>query len=329
VLDLNDFRFFVEVVDRGGISSAARSLDRPVSTMSHRMQQLEAGLGISLLTRTSRRIALTEAGETFYGHAVAMLQCASEAEMAMHERLNEPIGTVRYTVAVATAQFAMTEMTLSFLRRFPQITLVQHAGDTSVDIVADRYDLAIRAHSGPLPDSTLVQRPLADAPWHLFASPQYLETAGHITTPDHLTCHSTLFMKRDNVDAVWNLRLETDKTQTLKIQLDPRMTGACMVTLKKFAEEDMGIVALPAYICRDEVAAGRLVRVLPDWVAADSTISALMPSRRGMTAATRAFLDHIAAAFPDAVRLPIVPPLHQHRLGELRDEMVQEHTNRG
>ncbi|MDY0746600.1 LysR substrate-binding domain-containing protein [Paucibacter sp. R3-3] len=303
MLDLNDFRFFVEVAERGGLSAAARALDKPVSTISYRIQQLEKELGLTLFARTSRHITLTENGTEFYGHAVATLARANEAELAMRSRSTEPTGTVRFTVAIATAQFAMPEMISSFLAKYPKVELVQHAGDSNVDIVADRLDFAIRAYSGALPDSTMVQRALAKAPWHLFASPGYLEAHGVPAAPEDLAGCATLFMKRDGVSPSWSLTHETDSANTVQVSLRPRITGSCMVTLKRAAEAGTGIVALPAYVCRDEVAAGRLRRVLPEWIAADATITALMPTRRGMSAATRAFIDHIAEAFPHAVRV--------------------------
>jgi DNA-binding transcriptional LysR family regulator len=107
VLDLNDFFYFVQVVDRGGFTAAGRNLKVPKSTLSHRIQQLENHLGVRLLNRTSRRFGMTDAGQEFYRHAVAMLSEAEEAENAIKHRLNEPAGSVRCTAAVATAQFAM------------------------------------------------------------------------------------------------------------------------------------------------------------------------------------------------------------------------------
>jgi DNA-binding transcriptional LysR family regulator len=303
MLDLNDFRYFVEVVDRGGFSAAARALQRPTSTMSYRIQQLERELGLTLLARTSRRVVMTQAGEEFYGYATAMLERADEAEGVMRGRSKEPEGTVHYTVSMAVTQFAMPEMLLSFLTHYPKIKLVQHATNARVDIIADRYDLAIRAHAGPLPDSQLVQRPLADVPWHLFASPGYLDRVGRPTAPVELDRCDTLFMKCDTVETLWSLRRESDRTQIARIELRPRMLSTCMVTLKQAAAVGLGVVALPAYICRDDVETGRLERVLPGWIAADSSITALMPNR-GIAAATRVFVDHIAEAFPAAIRLP-------------------------
>jgi DNA-binding transcriptional LysR family regulator len=155
MLDLNDFFFFVQVVDRGGFTAAGRTLSVPKSTLSHRMQQLESNLGVRLLNRTSRRFGMTDAGEDFYRHAVVMLREAEQAETAIRHRLTEPTGTVRCTAGAATMQFAMADILASFLTQYPKVDIVAHATDRTVDIVGENYDLAVRAHTDPLPDSNL------------------------------------------------------------------------------------------------------------------------------------------------------------------------------
>jgi DNA-binding transcriptional LysR family regulator len=121
VLDLNDFFLLVQVVDRGGFTAAGRTLRMPKSTLSHRIQQLETSLGVRLLNRTSRRFGMTDAGQEFYRHAVAMLREAEQAETAIRHRLREPTGIVRCTAGVATMQFAMREIVADFLVRYPKV----------------------------------------------------------------------------------------------------------------------------------------------------------------------------------------------------------------
>src|SRR6202046_5249934 len=127
VLDLNDFFHFVQVVDRGGFTAAGRMLRIPKSTLSHRIQRLETELGVRLLNRTSRRFAMTDAGEEFYRHAVAMLHDAEQAESAIRHRLTEPTGTVRCTAAMATMQFAICVIVADLLVRYPQAHVAAHA----------------------------------------------------------------------------------------------------------------------------------------------------------------------------------------------------------
>src|SRR5215510_4712307 len=139
MLDLNDFFLFVQVVDHGGFTAASRVLRAPKSTLSHRIQELENNLGVRLLNRTSRRFGMTDAGEDFYRHAVAMLREAEQAETTIRHRLTEPTGTVRCTAGVATMQFALSDIIAEFLLRYPKVNVVAHAADRAVDIVSENF----------------------------------------------------------------------------------------------------------------------------------------------------------------------------------------------
>ena len=301
MLDLNDFYYFVQVVDRGGFTAAGRTLRVPKSTLSHRIQQLERELGVRLLNRTSRRFGMTDAGGDFYHHAVAMLREAEQAEMTIRGRLTEPTGTVRCTAGSATMQFALSDIIADFLVQYPKVNVVAHAADRTVDIVGENFDLAVRAHSDPLPDSNLVQRTLAPAPWYLFAGTEYLKARGAPRTPQDLQEHPSLFMMRTGVQPLWRLRHARQQRDEIVMPLTPRLLGDDMVGLQRAAIKGLGVVALPGYICRDAVRSGALQRVLPDWIAGDSTLTALIPYRQGLLPSVRAFLDHLTAEFPKTV----------------------------
>jgi DNA-binding transcriptional LysR family regulator len=303
MLDFNDFFYLVQIVDRGGFTAAGRTLRIPKSTLSHRIQQLEANLGVRLLNRTSRRFGMTDAGEEFYRHAVLMLREAELAETAIRHRLTEPTGTVRCTAAVATMQFAMRDLVPDFLRRYPKVHLVAHATDENVDIVGENYDVAIRAHSDPLPDSTLVQRTLVPAPWLLFAGSAYLDTREEPQSPKDLQKHASLFMMRREIAPVWRLSHASKARADVVIRLTPRLLSDDMIGLKQAAIAGLGIVALPGYVCREDVRAGALRRVLPAWLAGDSTITALIPYRQGLLPSVRVFIDHLATELPKAVAM--------------------------
>lgn len=303
MLDLNDFFYFVQVVDRGGFTAAGRTLRVPKSTLSHRIQQLEGSLGVRLLNRTSRRFGMTDAGEDFYRHAVSMLREAELAESTIRQRLTEPTGTVRCTAGVATMQFALSGIITDFLIKYPKVNVVAHAADRTVDIVGENFDIAIRAHTDPLPDSNLVQRTLAPAPWFLFAGRDYLERNGAPKTPKDLQDHPSLFMMRTGVAQVWRLRHSRQTRDEIVVPLAPRLVGDDMVGLQQAAISGLGVVALPGYVCRESVRSGALQRVLPDWLAGDSTLTALIPYRQGLLPSVRALLDHLAGEFPKTVLL--------------------------
>jgi len=292
-LDLNDFYYFVHVVDRGGITPASRSLSIPKSTISHRMQTLEAALGAHLINRNSRQFSVTDIGLDFYKHAALMLEQAQAAEAVVKQRLVEPSGLIRCTTAVAVAQFATSKVLPQFLDRFPKVDVLQHITDQMVDIVAENFDLAIRAHSEALPNSNLVQRTLGLAPWRLFAGRCYIEKYGMPTRPKDLADHRALFMMRFGQSPLWRLRSSEGEEHT--ICLKPRLASEDMVGLKATTQMGLGIVALPAFICREQVSSGELQAVLPEWSAGESTLTALMPARHGLLPSVRAFMDFLVS----------------------------------
>jgi DNA-binding transcriptional LysR family regulator len=299
MLDLNDLRYFVRIIECGGLTAAGLNLNVPKSTVSHRLQQLEAVLGVRLINRTSRSLSMTDAGEIFYRHAADTLEHADLAESAVRARLAEPSGTIRFTTAVATSLYALRPILSGFILRYPKINVVQHTSDDQVDIIGGSYDLAIRAHTGPLSDSTLVQRTLAPAPWFLFAAPDYLDRRGVPLTPEGLDDHDTLIMLRPGHPTVWKLKHPT--RGEFVVPLEPRMAGNDIVMMKQAAQDGIGIVALPAYICREEIRSGALKRILPDWLAGEANITAVIPFRHGLLPSVRAFVDFLAAEVPKIV----------------------------
>jgi DNA-binding transcriptional LysR family regulator len=299
MLDLNDFRYFVRIVECGGLTAASRNLNIPKSTVSHRLQQLETSLGVRLINRTSRSLSTTDAGGLFYRHAVEALERADFAENAVRERLLEPSGTIRFTTAVATSLFAMRQIVPEFIRRYPKVNVIQHTSDEQVDIVGGSYDLAVRAHTGPLSDSRLVQRTLAPAPWFLFAGPNYLDRRGVPVSPEDLARHDALLMLRRDRPTAWKLKHPT--RGEIVVTVEPRLATNDIVMLKQAAQEGLGIAALPGYICRDDVESGALKQILPDWLAREASITAVMPFRHGVLPSVRAFLDFLIERIPKAV----------------------------
>jgi DNA-binding transcriptional LysR family regulator len=204
---------------------------------------------------------------------------------------------------MATMQFAIGDIVADFLLLHPKVNVVAHATDRNVDIVGENYDVAIRAHSEPLPDSTLVQRALTPAPWLLFAGSAYLDANGAPQTPEDLRNHPSLFMTRTGVAPVWRLRRSSESKDELIMPLTPRLLCDDMTALKRAAIAGLGVVALPGYVCREDVRAASLRRVLPAWHAGDSTITALIPSRRGLLPSVRVFVDYLSAELRKTVLL--------------------------
>ncbi len=295
-MDLNDAFYFVQVVEKGGFSAASRALNIPKSRLSRRVKQLEDDLGVRLLQRTSRLVTTTEIGEEYYRHAQDALSRFEAAETAIRRRTNSIEGVVTVSCSVGIAQFALDQILPRFLQDNPKVTVVQQASNQMVDLVKDGIDVAIRGHLDRLPDSSLIQIRLANVEWHLFCSPKYRDGLGPSDEPAVIAQHPALVLGRPTETHQWQLTDSDGRTASVPCQV--RLASEDMTTLKRASALALGIVALPSYVCRPEVEAGTLVRVLPSWTAGSPQISLLMPSRRGLLPAFETFLAFLKRELP-------------------------------
>jgi DNA-binding transcriptional LysR family regulator len=301
LLDLDDLYYFVQAVEKKGVTAAARALDLPKSSISRHIVALEAALGVRLIQRTTRSFAVTDIGQEFYRHAVATLIEAETAQDIVRQRTAAPSGTIRFSCPVALAQLALAELIVEFMTLHPQVRIVQHATNRFVDPVQEGFDVCLRAHSTPLPASSLIQRHLADIPWRLFAARSYLVRKGTPITPEQLSEHDGIGLRQGEETHVWTLASEKQRDRTTSVAYSPRILSDDMVTLKVAACHGHGIVALPEYVGHKEVQSGVLIRVLPHWHAGIATVSMLLPSRRGLLPSVRAFMDFLSERVPRAV----------------------------
>ncbi len=300
-MDMNDYYFFVHVVEKKGFAPAGRALGIPKSRLSRHISQLEERLGARLIQRTSRQFNVTDLGNTFYQHARKAVDEVEAANAAVKQNLNVLSGKVRVSCSVGMAQFALSDIITRFLRTHHHVEIIQQVTNQAVDLVEHGIDMAIRAHSGPLPNSSLIQRRLAYTDWGLFASSSYLETEGTPLDPKQLEQHAGL--KLGGKPEKGNWALQNQDGLHVSIPYTPRLYSDDMVTLKKAASVGLGIVGLPLYVCREELRIKQLVRVLPSWTAGNAQISLLMPSRQGVTAAISTFADHLSQELPKVVEM--------------------------
>lgn len=296
MLNLNDLRFFVQAVDCGGFTAAGRRLGAPKTTVSKRVAELEAALGARLIHRTSRSFTLTEVGRDFYDHARAALIEAETAEAVVRWRQAEPSGTVRLTASVPTAQLYLAGHLPALAEAYPKLHLVVEVTDRFVDLVQEGFDIALRSHFAPLPDSQLVQRRLAREDIVLIAAPAYLQARGTPQWPQDLAVHDGLLT--GPAATTWRLWMGVgggDADEAVEVTPRPRMVADESVVLRKAAVAGLGITCLPEAMCRDDLAHGALARVLPEWTAGSVTTSLLMPHRRGQLPAVRAVVDFLCA----------------------------------
>jgi DNA-binding transcriptional LysR family regulator len=294
-MNLNDLQLFVQAVECGGFTAAATRLGMPKSTVSKRVAALETELGVRLIQRTSRSFSLTELGRDFFQHARASVIEAENAEHVVRTHLGEPSGTVRLTTSVPTAQFTLAPHLPELSELYPKLVLSLHVTDRFVDIVQEGFDLAIRSHVQPLPDSALVQRRLATHAFLVVASPDYLARHDAPVEPEELASHRII--AGGATDVTW--RLESDEGEEVAIHVQPVLAADEPFVLLKAAAAGIGITCLPTSICRPALADGTLVRLLPDWTAGSVTTTILMPHRRGQLPAVRAIVDFLQERLGD------------------------------
>ncbi len=294
MIDLNDYFYFVHVVEQRGFSPASRLLDVPKSRLSRHIQQLEQRLDVRLIQRTSRQFAVTDIGQVFYQHARSLIDEMEAAEATVKRQSNTLSGRIRLSCSVAMAQDFLKNLITQFLIDNPGVDIIQQVTNQHVDIVETGIDLAVRAHNGPLPDSNMIQRHLMPAPWQLFAGHSYLAKQAPPNTPQDLAQHSGLKLGWQPASGQWNLRNANQVKASIPFK--PRLCSDDMKTLKQAAIDGLGIVALPAYLCQSELDRGELLRILPEWTAGDAEVTLLMPSRHGVLPAVKALADFLVEA---------------------------------
>lgn len=298
-MDLNQAYYLVHVVEKQGFSAAARTLGIPKSRISRQVKNLEEALGTRLLNRDSRRMSLTEAGEAYYRHAKMALECMVAAEAAVRKDKDALEGTVTLSCSVGVAQFALSRILPRFLAENPRVVLRLQASNDYADLISDGIDLAIRGHSKLLPDSGLIQRRITEVPWHLFGSPGVSQRIGASASPTDLDGQPGLALGWRPGGNSWSL--QGPGGSSASVPFAARMCSDDMVTLKQAAAAGLGVVALPAYVCAEDVAAGRLSHLLPEWVAALPEISLLMHERRGNPPQVDALAAFLRRELPDVM----------------------------
>ncbi|MGK9167241.1 LysR family transcriptional regulator [Inquilinus limosus] len=299
--NLTELFVFAEVVDRGGFTAAARSLGLPKSTVSKRVAELERRLGARLIARTSRRFGVTDLGREVHAHARAMIAEAEAAAFAVERRRAAPMGVVKLTAAATTCQSGLTGILPGLAERYPAVQVVLHATNRYVDLVQEGFDLAVRAHYRPLDDLDLFQRRLGTATAVLVASPDYLRHHGAPESPENLSGHHALHSRWGASDSGWVLY--GPKGAVAEVRPVPRMVSDEPSTVLGAALAGLGVASLPLGLCRPQLEAGSLLRILPAWTAGRATLSLLSPHKRGDLPSVRAVSDYLAERLPAAMTL--------------------------
>lgn len=280
---LDDMAVFVEVARARSFRRAAETLGMPNSTLSRRISELEKAIGLRLLHRTTRRLELTEAGQLYFERCKRIVDEARLAHEQLGEMLAQPSGVLRASLPVDFANIYLAPLLAEFARRYPGISFDFDLTPRRVDMVAEPVDVAIRM--GELPDSALIARQLASLQRYLYASPRYIEQFGEPNSPADLAQHESLLLRTQN--DVWTLHRQDE---TIEVAVGGRFRLNSIGMIRRLAALDMGIAVLAEEIAADDLADGRLRRVLPQWKGSPVPVYAVTETRL-LPAKTQRFIE--------------------------------------
>ena len=289
-ISADDYILFATIADQESLVRAAEHLGMPKATVSRRLTNLETALGQRLLLRTTRRLTLTEFGQEFLDHCRRVAEEVATTQDFVRSQEVQPHGRLRVSMPEDYAKHNLSRALATFIEAYPEIQLELDLSSRLVDLIGERFDLAIRM--GTLAnDSTLVARKIDEQHFGLYASPIYLSLHPAPKHPDELLQHTGVRLLSDIGQSIpWKLLHGKAVWEGIP---SGRLALNSIGVIQQLVLDGAGIGALPDRFTQEEVRQKRLVRVLPEWCLPSVPAWAVMPMRRFLPAKTRAFLDHL------------------------------------
>lgn len=293
--DLNDLYYFAQVVEHGGFAPAGRALGIPKSKLSRRVRELEDRLGVRLLQRSTRRMAVTELGQEYYRHCVAMMVEAEAAQEAIELTRSQPQGLVRISAPPALVCFEVGPMIARFMSANPKVSVELISSSRRVDLIGEGIDIALRVRFPPLEQSDLVMRTLGQSPQRIVASPSLVPGRSLPLVPADLGALPSLDLKQSSQKHVWEL--QGPDGASASVTHSPRLVTDDMSQLLHAALEGVGAVKLPTMVADRHISDGGLVDLTPEWKPKAGIVHAVFPSRRGLLPSVRNLIDSLASQY--------------------------------
>lgn len=295
-MNVAHLQIFVDVVRQGAFAAVARRQDTDPSSISRQIAALEAELGVRLFERTTRRLALTEAGQLIFDRIQAPIEEIGEIRDLARDAVAVPQGTLRLSASVAFGERWLVPRLPAFRATYPKIRLELLLSDGITDLIAEKIDLAIRL--GSRPSGPYVTSKLLTTRYRLVASPAYLERAGRPLRPEDIRAHEAIAFPFPGFRSRWKFRSKGGEIE--EVEIEPSLIVSNALALRRAALEGLGIALLSDWTLREDLAAGTLVDVFPDLdVAAgdfDTAAWLLYPSRAYVPAKTRCLIDYLKAS---------------------------------
>ncbi len=283
---------FVQVVDAGGFSAAARRLSKSKALISKYVRDLEDELGVRLLNRTTRQLSMTEVGAAYHREATEILQRLEDLADAVRDTHREPRGLLRVSAPRSFGDAVLGEAIMEFLIAEPEIALDLRLDDRFVDLVEEGFDVAVRL--AELTDSSLIARRLSTFRVVIVAAPTCIERYGTPTAPIDLVHLPTIVDSNLRTRANWNF---TSNGERFTVTVKPRIEVNSPKVVLDAVLAGHGFAALPLFICKDELKQGRLVPLLTTYNNPPVGMYAVYPHRRHLSGKVRAFVDFLATWF--------------------------------
>jgi DNA-binding transcriptional LysR family regulator len=286
-MQLDDMRIFVATVDAHNFTAAAKRLSLSKQFVSRRVMALEEALGVQLLIRNTRKLAVTDLGQEFYERARRILGEVEEAEQAMSLRRAGPRGLLRVSAPMSFGMMHLSPLVASFLREHRDVRFDMELSDRTVDVVGEGFDMAIRI--GTLPDSSLIAQKLVDVTMIACCSPAYLRRRGTPAAPADLARHECLLYGHGGAVS-WEFKID-GVVKSVDVQGPLRANNGDLI--RDAAVAGLGIVRLPDFIVADALRGGQLVPVLEAFLPAATGVYAVYPRHRQSSLTIRAFVEFL------------------------------------
>ncbi|CAE6723063.1 HTH-type transcriptional regulator DmlR [Paraburkholderia domus] len=286
-MQLDDMRIFVATVDAHNFTAAAKRLALSKQFVSRRVMALEEALGVQLLIRNTRKLAVTELGQEFYERARRILGEVEDAEQAMSLRRAGPRGLLRVSAPMSFGMMHLSPLVANFLREHGDVRFDMELSDRTVDVVGEGFDMAIRI--GALPDSTLIAQKLVDVRMVACCSPGYVRRRGAPVVPADLARHSCLLYGHGGAVS-WDFVVD-GVSKGVEVHGPLRANNGELI--RDAAVAGLGIVRLPDFIVADALAGGQLVTVLDGFLPAATTVYAVYPQHRQSSVTIRVFVGFL------------------------------------
>ncbi len=290
---ITELQIFSAIAEEANLTRASEVLGLSVSGVSRTLSALETRLGVRLVQRTTRQMSLTSEGESFAQNVREILNSLREAEESVIRGAAEPFGTLRIGASLSFALLHLMPVIHAYKARYPLVRIELQASNRYCDIIENGLDLAIRTRRAEA-DSSVTIRKLAEVPRVLAAAPAYLDQYGRPDTPEDLQKHRLLLY---SLAEDWDVLTLTDSTRTCRQHVSGDLVANDGQILRDAALGGMGILIQPAYIIHDDLRAGRLVPILPDWVPRGLTMNVAYPTRSFLPMRARLFIDALVAHF--------------------------------